>query len=339
MAERIAWGILGNAAIARTCIIPALQRSRNGFVHALATRDPRSARETALLHEIKHIYGSYPELLEDSRIEVIYNPLPNHLHHCWTIKALQKGKHVLCEKPLACCADEARDMAAAAARERLMLMESWSYRFHPRTIRIKEMIRGGSIGKPVLIGSAFCFHLDDASHLGEGITRLSPAMGGGALLDVGCYGVSVARWLLDAEPTTAQAQAVYHPHGVDISIVGSLRFPGDILATVEASFMTALRQTYTVSGSEGIIELPHDAFIPWEKETSFTVRAKDDETGQKLCSRGADGYQLMVEHFSDAALGRTELSFTPADSVRNMEVLDALAAAAKSGRVVEIINR
>jgi predicted dehydrogenase len=156
-------------------------------------------------------------------------------------------------------------------------------------------------------------------------------MGGGALLDVGCYSVSVARWFFDAEPTAVQAQAVYHPAGVDIHLVGSLRFEPDQLAVLEASFISALQQTYTVVGSDGAIELPHDAFIPWEKDTVYTLRKIDDEAGAEQVIQGADEYQLMVEHFSDAVLGRTELDITPDDSIANMRVLDALAEAAKTG--------
>ena len=338
MAERITWGILGNAAIARSCVIPAIQKSRNGIVYALATRTPHNAREMAAFHKIKYVYSSYRELLADPHIDVVYNPLPNHLHHSFTLNALRQGKHVLCEKPLACSPDEAREMVAAAENGGLLLMESWSYRFHPRSLKIKGMIKGGVIGKPALLRTAFCFHLGDELLRSGDISRLNPEMGGGALLDVGCYGVSVARWLLELEPTRAQAQAVYHHSGVDLHTVGSLRFPGDILATVEASFITALQQTYTVVGSEGAIELPHDAFIPWEKESFFTLRGKEEETGDEQRIEGADGYQLMVEHFADAVLGKTELAFLPTDSVCNMEALDALARAAKTGSTVDIIN-
>ena len=161
---------------------------------------------------------------------------------------------------------------------------------------------------------------------------MKPEMGGGALLDVGCYGVSVARWLLDAEPLQVQAQAVYHQREVDIHTVGLLRFPGNVLATVEASFITALQQTYTVIGTEGAIELPHDAFVPWEKDAVFTVRDRDEERGREHTTPGVDGYRLMVEHFADAIQKGTRLAFSPDESIRNMQVLDALAESARSGQ-------
>jgi xylose dehydrogenase (NAD/NADP) len=336
MSDQIAWGILGNATIARCCIIPALHKSRNGVLRALATRTPAAAMALCENNEIGRLYGSYDELLRDPDIDAIYNPLPNHLHHSFTLKALREGKHVLCEKPLACCAREAAEMAETADRKGLLLMESWSYRFHPRTLLIRQMIKDGAIGMPSLIRTAFCFHLDEHHFSSRDMFRLNPEMGGGALLDVGCYGVSLARWLLDLNPLEVQAQSVYHQTGVDIHTVGSIRFPGDVLATFEASFVTALQQTYTVVGSDGVIELPHDAFIPRENEACFTLRGKQEETGARYQVAGTDAYQLMVEHFSDAVMGKIPLAFQPAESVRNMQVLDALALAAKSGKTINL---
>jgi predicted dehydrogenase len=336
MTERIRWGILGTAAIARSCILPAIHASSNGTAYALATRSPHTAEELCEQHNIQFLYGSFDELLADPRVEVIYNSLPNHLHHSVTLRALQAGKHVLCEKPLACSAAEAAAMVEAAHRAKLLLMESWSYRFHPRSLLIKKMIGDGAVGTPALLRIAFCFHLDQLGRSGANVFRLNPDQGGGALLDVGCYGVSLARWLLGLDPTEVQAQSVYHPSGVDLHTVGSLRFPGDMLATIEASFITALQQTFTIVGSDGVIELPHDAFIPWKKEACFTVRGRRDETGIEHHCAGADAYQLMVEHFSDAVRGKQPLAYAAADSVSNMRVLDALARAAKTGTTVHL---
>ena len=336
MAERIKWGIMGNANIARVCVIPAIQNSRNSTVHALATRFPMLASRAATNNSIQNVYDSYDALLADPEIHVVYIPLPNHLHHPWTLKALKAGKHVLCEKPLACNAREAQEMADAAEDAGLLLMEAFMYRFHPRNQSIKKLVSDGSIGTPCLVRSAFCYHLgEDLLTSGE-CARLKPEMGGGALLDVGCYSVSVTRWLLGTEPTQLQAQAIYHPCGVDVHFVGSLRFPGGRLATLEASFVSALQQTYTVVGSKGAIELPHDAFIPWEKEAVFTLRSQDQEAGERHLTPGVDEYQLMVEHFTQAILGKTQLAFSPEESVRNMQVLDALAEAAQTGRSVSL---
>ena len=336
MIERIKWGVLGNANIARVCVIPAIQKSANSTVHALATRSPDAAGQIAAENKIPHIYDNYEKLLTDPQIQIVYIPLPNHLHHPWTLKAIQAGKHVLCEKPLACNADQARQMVDTARQSGLMLMEAFMYRFHPRSQRIKEMVVKGSIGIPRLVRSAFCYQMNDRLlSAGEG-ARLKPEMGGGALLDVGCYSVSVARWLFGEEPTQVQGQAIYHPGGVDSHFVGSLRFADQGLATLEASFISALQQTFTVVGSSAAIELPHNAFIPWEDDAAFVVRATDEAQGTEHVIPGADEYRLMVEHFAEAVLEKAPLAFAPDDSVLNMKVLDALAQAAKSGRTINL---
>lgn len=336
MPEAVKWGVLGNATIARRCVMPAINKSANGTLHALATSTPEQAGKVASENHIAHIYDSYDVLLMDPEIDAVYIPLPNHLHRPWALKALNAGKHVLCEKPLACNAKEAREMVSAAKDSGLLLMEAFMYRFHPRSRRIKQMVAEGRIGTPCLVRSAFCFRMREKDWIDMNNIRLKPEMGGGALLDVGCYSVSVARWLLGAEPTQVQAQAVYHSGGADVHVVGSLRFPDSGLATFEASFVSVLQQTFTVVGREGAIELPHNAFIPWEKDAVFMLRRDDEETGQKYVIPGADEYQLMVEHFADAVLSKSELAYAAEESVRNMLVLDALAQAARTGKTVKL---
>jgi predicted dehydrogenase len=334
MSEKMKWGVMGNATIARVCVIPAIQKSRNGRVHAIASRTPQRAAEVAQYCRIEKIYGDYQSLLEDPAIEAIYIPLPNHLHHPWGLAALAAGKHVLCEKPLACNALEAEEMAVAAKQARRILMEAFMYRFHPRSRRIHALVRSDRIGPPRLIRSAFCYRMADSDYNNPDNARLQQSMGGGALLDVGCYGVSVARWMFDMEPVQVQCQAGYHPDGVDLHAVGLLGFVNGRLAAIEASMIAGLQQTYTVVGEKGVIELPHDAFIPWEKDAQFTLRKEDADTADPEVIAGADEYQLMVEHFVDACRGRCSLEFSTADSIRNMRVLDALAKAARSGSTV-----
>ena len=332
MASEIQWGILGNATIARKCVIGAIQKSGNGTLRALASRSPSSARDVAAQHGIPVLYADYAALLADPMVTAVYIPLPNHLHLPWTLKALAAGKHVLCEKPLACSAIEAEQMANAAHKADRLLMEAFMYRFHPRSRRIKQMVDQNEIGNLRLVRAAFSYPMD-AKYLQHGDNaRLKPTMGGGALLDVGCYGVSLARWLMNAEPVSVQAQASCHPSGADWHLIGSLYFGPRRMAVVEASFIAALQQTYSVVGERGAIELPHDAFIPWEKDAVFTLRGRDEETGTRHVIPGADEYQLMVEHFADAATGRSSLAYLPQESIANMRVLDALSRAAQSGR-------
>lgn len=335
MPETIGWGILGNATIARICVIPAIARSANGKLRALASRNPGAARETAATNGIERLYDRYEDVLEDPRVDAVYIPLPNHLHRPWTINALAAGKSVLCEKPLACNADEAAEMAAAAAKNRSLLMEAFMYRYHPRSRRIRQMVTEGALGELRSVRTAFCYSMKpEVLEAGEN-PRLRPEMGGGALLDVGCYGVSVARWLFGAEPETVQAQAVYHPRrNVDVHLAAVMRFPGRGLATLEASFITALQQTYAVIGSTGAIELPHNAFIPWDAEAGFIQRGRDDEVGRQRTVAGVDQYRLMVEDFAAAVIGRQPPAFGIEDSVANLRVLDALAQAARTGCTV-----
>ena len=166
--------------------------------------------------------------------------------------------------------------------------------------------------------------------------RLNPDMGGGALLDVGCYGVSVARWIYGAEPYQVQCEACLHPNGVDTHATAMLRFEGDRIATVEASFLSGLQQTYTVVGEMGAIDLPQDAFIPWEKDAVYTLRQKDAEAGEPISVPGADEYQLMAEHFADAVQGQATIGYAPSDSIHNMRVLDALAEAARRRQAIHL---
>ncbi|MCB0213719.1 MAG: Gfo/Idh/MocA family oxidoreductase, partial [Anaerolineae bacterium] len=200
----ITWGILGTATIARVCVIPAIQASRNGRAHAIASRSIDRAQALAAEHNIPHAYDDYEAVLTDPAVDAVYIPLPNHLHHPWTLRALAAGKHVLCEKPLALNATEAQAMADAAQAAQRLLMEGFMYRFHPRSQHIKQLIKAGDIGQPCLIKTAFTFNLSDPNN-----SRYRPEMGGGALMDTGCYGVSLARWLLEAEPIAVQAHAIY----------------------------------------------------------------------------------------------------------------------------------
>ena len=222
MADTLNWGILGNATIARTCVIPAISKSRNAALHALGTRNPEGAEKLAADYAIGHVYDTYDAVVNDPDVDAVYIPLPNHLHHPWTLKALRAGKHVLCEKPLACNAAQAREMAAVSRETGCQLMEALMYRFHPRMRQIKKIIESGQIGPLRLVRSSFCFHIDDEVLESAGNYRLAPQQGGGCLLDVGCYSVSLACWLFDRAPGSVQARALYHPGGCDIA---SDRYP------------------------------------------------------------------------------------------------------------------
>jgi predicted dehydrogenase len=331
MTELVSWGVMGTANIARKCVIPAILKSKNGSLRAIASRSLDRAQMLAQEHKVFQAYGSYEALLADPTIDAVYIPLPNHLHLVWTLRALAAGKHVLCEKPLALTAIEAQQMVDMAHKADLHLMEAFMYRFHPRSQLIKQLVDEYTIGSLRLVRAAFSFKLNPPGNI-----RLQPEMGGGALLDVGCYGVSLARWLLGTEPKQVQAQAIYGPNGVDLNFAGILRFGEEQLAIVEASFVSALQQTYTLIGSDGAIELPHDAFIPWEKEAIFYQRGINDEVGIPHRIPGVDQYQLMVEHFAEVVLGQIPPGFDPQDSINNLRVLDGLRQAAIENRTITL---
>ena len=335
MTDPVTWGILGTATIARKCVIPALQTSTKCVVRVIGSRDPDTADGLRSKHGIDKVVEGYERVISDPEVDAIYIPLPNHLHREWSLKALAAGKHVLCEKPLALNAIEAREMAAAAQDAGRLLMEGFMYRFHPRSRRLLRMVNEGGIGSLKLVRAAFCYPMESAVIEAGDNFRLRKETGGGALMDVGCYGVSTARWYFGREPVAVQAQADYHANGVDMHLVGSLRFEGGGLAVVEASFITALQQTYTLIGQRAAVELPHDAYIPWDRDTVYSIRASNQQEGERIPVQGADEYRLMVEHFSDAIREKAALAYSPHESVHNMQVLDALAEAARTGHTVQ----
>lgn len=323
MSDGLRWGVLGHSLIGRVCVVPAIQKSSNGIVHTLASRRPERAEAFAREQKIDQLVDDYNTVLADPEIDAVYIPLPNNLHRLWAIKALEAGKHVLCEKPLALNATEATEMVDAAQANQRYLMEAFMYRFHPRSQHIKEMVAKGEIGKLRFVHAAFSFMLTDEENY-----RLKPEMGGGALLDVGCYGVSVATWLAASSIQEVQATAHIGPTGVDLSTTAILRFENGCTATIQSSFEAALQQTYNVTGTQGSIELPHNAFIPREDDAIYYTRGLEDEIRTEHTIPGQDEYLLMVEHFADVALGHAPEMFPTQGSIETMHILDQIAEAA-----------
>ena len=247
----VRWGVLGTANIARL-VIPAIQQSHNGRVVATASRDLARAKTFAAELSVPRAVASYDELLNDPEIDAVYIPLPNSLHKPWTIRAAQQGKHVLCEKPLALTASECDEMIEACDAARIILMEAFMYRFHPQIHKVRGLIAQGSIGKVRLIRAAFSYILAD-----PGDIRRVKELGGGALMDVGCYCVNMARLMIGTEPAEVQAMADFGTgSAVDETFVGLMRFPGGELALFDCSFGYPFRQFVEIVGTEGVIEMP-----------------------------------------------------------------------------------
>ncbi len=294
--------MLGAAWIAGRAVLPAIVASRNGRLISVASRDLERAGELASHHAIPKVARDYDEVLADPEVEAVYIPLVNSLHREWTERALAAGKHVLCEKPLGMNADEAATMADASRRSRRLLMEAFMYRFHPRMRAFVEGLRGDE--RPLHVQASFGFPLSDPSNY-----RLQPALGGGALLDVGCYTVSVARWLL-GEPDTVLARARFDQKtGVDMSVSSLLHFSSGGTASLWCSFESAEEQGVTAVTTEGTYTLERP-FTAWQDPH--------------------DPYQLMVESFADSVRNGTECEVSLDESIANMSALDRIREAIRA---------
>lgn len=322
------WGILSTANIGRKAMIPALKSSNAAKVTAVASRDIKKGRQFAKELEIPNAYGEYQSLLNDPTIDIIYNPLPNHLHKPLTIRAAEAGKHILCEKPLGLNADECHEMIAAAKANGVQLMESFMYRHHPRIKAAHEMIQRGAIGEVKTIESAFTFYLDRPWDI-----RLKPEMGGGAAMDVGCYCINISRLMAGREPEVAQARAVIGESGVDIQLAAILDFGNGLLAHFDCGFNQNSRQRCIISGTEGFMVL-RDVFVPGKAETAI-VHVKDDQS-QTEHFPGVDHYQLIAEDFM-AGIESGILPYPPEDAVANMRVIQAVLESVRNfGKPVAI---
>jgi len=320
------WGILGVARINRA-LIPPIQGAERHELVAIASRDAARAAEAAKQWGIPRAYGSYEDLLADRDVDVVYNPLPNALHAAWTIRAAEAGKHVLCEKPLALTVEEVDRIQDAARRAGVVVAEAFMYRHHPQTLRIAELVKGGSLGTLRLVRGSFSFFL---TH--EKDPRLDPAQGGGSLWDVGCYPVSFARFVLGEEPAEAFGWKATGPTGIDETFAGGLRFPSGVLALVDSSFRAPLRTHIEIVGSDGSLVVPHP-FKPGLQETMHLSRG---ETREEIPVAGQELYLGEIEDMADAVLHGRPSRVSLAESRGNVATLVALLEAAAKGQPVPL---
>lgn len=329
--RKLRWGVIGTAGIADRAVVPAIGASRNGRVVAVASRDPERARAFAAAHSIPRAHGSYEALLEDESIDAVYVPLPNSMHRDWTTRATSYGKHVLCEKPLGLDAAECEEMRSAADLNGVKVMEAFMYRFHPRTERVVAEVRNGQVGRVRSIRAVFTFDLGGA----EDDIRLDAALGGGALMDVGCYCVSVARTLAGREPISVEATAQWAGSRVDAQLSGVLRFENDLTADIECSLTDERCERYEVVGTNGRLEVPQ-AFVPGTGDAEI-VEATGHGTPVRHHVPGADQYRLMVEHFADCVREDAEPRYPISDATANMKVIEAMYRSAHAeGGAVEV---
>ena len=328
--SKIRWGVLGVAKIATAKIIPAMQRGRSSVVTVIASRDPARAEAAARAFGVPKAYGSYEALLADPDVDAVYIPLPNHLHVPWTIRAAEAGKHVLCEKPIALSADEARQLPAVRARTGVQIQEAFMVRTHPQWVKARELVQAGRIGElRSMIGHFSYFNLDPAN------IRNVPEFGGGGLMDIGCYLVNTSRFIFDREPERVTCVVDRDPIlKIDRTSSMVLDFGGGHLAGT-CSTQMAPYQRVQICGAKGRIEIE----IPFNAPPDRACRLFVD-SGQDLFGSGietielpvCDQYTIQADLFSDAVLAGRPVPLPIEDAILNMACIDALFRSAQSGQ-------
>ncbi|MGH2391377.1 MAG: Gfo/Idh/MocA family protein [Chloroflexota bacterium] len=321
----VRWGILSTARIGLHRFIPGAMASTNGVVSAIASRDRDRAAQAAATLGIPRVHGSYEDLLTDPEVDAVYNPLPNSLHDEWTRKAVEAGKPVLCEKPLARDAAEARALVALCEERHVLLMEAFMYRFHPQHARVRSLLDNGAIGEIRAVRTAFTFNM---TPLNPANIRLRADLAGGALMDVGCYCVNAARLLFGEEPTLATAAWDFREEfGVEIGMAGALGFSDGRPATFDCGFRAAGQGWYMVVGAEGTIEVP-SAFVPNPEPTSVILTDKQGRHEETI--PGVDQYRLEAEEFAACLIEGRAPRYPAEDAVANMRAVDALYCSARA---------
>ena len=311
MERQLNWGLLSTAKINQALIKP-LNASKRTRLLAIASRSQSSADAYARENKIPRAYGSYETLLADPEIDVIYNSLPNNLHAEWTIKALRAGKHVLCEKPIALSLAEVDEMASVAKETGKILAEAFMYRHHAQTLKVKEIVDSGALGKLQLIKGAFTFTLTR-----EGNYRQIKEMGGGSIWDVGCYPISYARTIVGEEPVEVFGWQIEGPGGSDDSFIGQMRFANGVHAQFDSGFKSPSRSYIEIVGSDAVLKIP-SAFKPGVKSDVFFVKGEKEE---KINISGTNLYLGEVEDMCDSILLNKPQRITLGDSRGNIAAI------------------
>jgi predicted dehydrogenase len=326
MGLEVRWGFLSTADI-NDKLLPGADASPDVDVVAVASRDLERARAYATERGIERAYGSYDELFADPEIEAVYISLPNSMHVEWSIRALEAGKHVLCEKPLSRHPEDVERAFDAAEKAGRILMEAFMYRHNPQTSRFVELVESGAIGRLRLVRAAFSFPLDDATNV-----RLNAELGGGGLMDVGCYCVSGSR-LLAGEPESVYGEQVAAASGVDELFTGSLRFPNGVLAEIDCGLVLPMRDELEAIGEEGSIFLDD----PWHCRKPVLEVRREDGT-ERIELEPQDSYRLQLENMSAAVRGQAEPLLGREDALGQARAIEALYRSAEEGRPVTLTS-
>jgi predicted dehydrogenase len=325
--DKLRWGILGVAKI-NNRLLPGFRGAQNADLVAIASRSAEKAASAAKAAKIRVAHDSYEALLADRNVDAVYIPLPNTLHAEWTRKAADAGKHVLCEKPLAPAAADAREVVDFCRTKKVKLMDGFMWPHHDRTARLRQVLDSGAIGEVRQVCGTFTFMLgDDPTNI-----RLQESMAGGSLLDVGCYPVYGIRWAFGDEPLNAYATATIH-QGVDLSMSGILEFPGDRVGVFDCGFTLPLRQWLEISGTEGVIRVP-EIWIP-QADADFVIY-RDGRKPERVVVEARDQIVCMLEDFGRAVLENEEPKPSPTEAVKTLKALDALRRSAREGKPIQV---
>ncbi|NLY43123.1 MAG: Gfo/Idh/MocA family oxidoreductase [Clostridiaceae bacterium] len=310
------WGVLGCAAIADTAVIPAIKASNNGNLYALSSRNKEKLDQFVQKHKPVKAYESYDELLDDPDIHAVYIPLPNGLHYEWVLKAAQKKKHILCEKPLGISAKEVEEMARVCKENNVLLMEAFAYRHSPLTLKVKSLVDEGVVGKVNFIESHFSFILKDLNNV-----RLIKEVGGGCTYDLGCYNINIIRYIAGSEPISVFATGdVGEQSGVDESSCALMEFKDGLRAVSDCSFRCIDRSEYTIMGDEGIISVP----VQFNTKGDVKIIVKKKDKVEEIHVDCPDNYLLEVEQFGRCILEGEEPLVSLEDSYNNAKVIDMI---------------
>jgi predicted dehydrogenase len=327
-AKTLSWGVLSTATIGTGLVIPALQHSRRGRVVAISSRDQQRAQDTARDLGIERAYGSYEALLEDPDVDAVYNPLPNHLHVPWTVRAAEAGKHVLCEKPIALSAAEAQTLLEVRDRTGVAIQEAFMVRTHPQWVAVRDSVARGELGELRAIQGFFSYDNDDPADI-----RNQADIGGGGMLDIGCYPATTSRFVTQAEPTRVMAMVDHDPRtGIDRLGSALLDFPG-----VQASFVYGTqafpyqRMTFVGTAARVEVEIPFNAPAGRPCHLLWYREGRPGEAAEVTDIPACDQYTVAADAFAASILDGSPQPVPLEDSVRNMGVLDALLASAETG--------
>ena len=326
--KTVRWGLLSTANINRR-IIPAIADSQRGKVVAVASRDDETARAYAAKWEIPHPFGSYESMLTSDLIDAVYIGLPNHLHAEWSIRAMSKGLHVLCEKPFALSVDEVDQMIAASQRNNCVLAEAFMYRHHPQMVIAGEWAHGGRLGDICVVRSVFNFTLQIQHNI-----RLNPEYGGGSLWDVGVYPVSLAQFIMGGPPRWVSGFQRTGETGVDETFAGILHYAGDRIAQISSSFRTPFYTTAEVIGTQGRLTL-NRPFVVMDEERKMTFHPRDGEPIE-IPVPNEELYLGEVEDMHTAILDGTPSYLTLDETRDHIRTVTALYQAAQTNKVVHL---